>query len=157
MAEYIDKEAALEIVAEWCPDDDGSVGKIGDLREMLDEIESIPAADVRPVVRGKWVLDSDPGEPWKYHCDQCGETTTDTCMGKPRANWCPLCGAYMGEEGETMRTQQQLRKRKYVSRDRVFIEFADWANETGATNTQNFSDRLRAIPTVDVSEDTKDV
>ena len=50
-------------------------------------------------MRGHWILDSDPGEPWKYRCDQCGETTTDTCMGKPRANWCPLCGAYMREDG----------------------------------------------------------
>ena len=32
----------LDIVSAWCPDDDGSVGKDGDLREMLDEIEALP-------------------------------------------------------------------------------------------------------------------
>ncbi|MBQ7465521.1 MAG: hypothetical protein IJS55_03250 [Oscillospiraceae bacterium] len=49
--EYIEREAALDIVTEWCPDDDGSVGKTGDLRDMLDELEAIPAADVVEVVR----------------------------------------------------------------------------------------------------------
>ena len=38
----IDESKVLDIVSEWCPDDDGSVGKYGDLREMLDEIEAIP-------------------------------------------------------------------------------------------------------------------
>ena len=51
MKEYIEREAALDIVTEWCPDDDGSVGKTGDLRDMLDELEAIPAADVVEVVR----------------------------------------------------------------------------------------------------------
>ena len=49
--EYIEREAALDIAVEWCPDDDGSVGKTGDLREMLDELEAIPAADVVEVVK----------------------------------------------------------------------------------------------------------
>lgn len=49
--DYILRSDAVEIAAEWCPDDDGSVGKVGDLREMLDELESIPAADVEQVVR----------------------------------------------------------------------------------------------------------
>ena len=38
----IEESKVLDIVSEWCPDDDGSVGKDGDLREMLDEIEAIP-------------------------------------------------------------------------------------------------------------------
>ena len=38
----IDESKVLDIVSEWCPDDDGSVGKVGDLREMLDEIEALP-------------------------------------------------------------------------------------------------------------------
>lgn len=51
MAEkYIPLSAALSVAAAWCPDDDGSVGKTGDLREMLDELEAIEPADVRPVV-----------------------------------------------------------------------------------------------------------
>lgn len=50
--ECIERETALEIAMQYCPDDDGSCSKAGaDLREMLDEIEAIPAADVVPVVR----------------------------------------------------------------------------------------------------------
>ena len=54
MTEYIEREAALEIAMQYCPDGDGSCSKAGvDMREMLDEIESIPAADVVEVVRCK--------------------------------------------------------------------------------------------------------
>ena len=38
----IEESKVLDIVSEWCPDDDGTVGKDGDLREMLDEIEALP-------------------------------------------------------------------------------------------------------------------
>ena len=38
----IDGDEVVEIAMEWCPDDDGTVGKIGDLRELLDEIEAMP-------------------------------------------------------------------------------------------------------------------
>lgn len=38
----IEGSKVLDIVSTWCPDDDGSVGKVGDLREMLDEIEALP-------------------------------------------------------------------------------------------------------------------
>lgn len=38
----IEENKVLDIVFEWCPDDDGSVGKVGDVREMLDEIEALP-------------------------------------------------------------------------------------------------------------------
>ena len=41
--DLIEESKVLDIVFEWCPDDDGSVGKDGDLREMLDEIEALPA------------------------------------------------------------------------------------------------------------------
>ena len=40
--DLIEESKVLDIVFEWCSDDDGSVGKDGDLREMLDEIEALP-------------------------------------------------------------------------------------------------------------------
>ena len=40
--DLIEESKVLDIVFEWCPDDDGSVGKDGDLREMLDVIEALP-------------------------------------------------------------------------------------------------------------------
>lgn len=44
--DYILRKAAIDIALDWCPYDDGSVVKTGDLRDMLDELEAIPASDV---------------------------------------------------------------------------------------------------------------
>ena len=38
----IEESKVLDIASAWCPDDDGSVSKVGDIREMLDEIEALP-------------------------------------------------------------------------------------------------------------------
>lgn len=46
MPEMIDRQAVLEIAMSYCPDDDGCCSKAGcDLREMLDEIEALPAIE----------------------------------------------------------------------------------------------------------------
>ena len=65
--------------------------------EAADAIAALTAADVRPVKRGKWVSVFDIGTV----CNQCGydieehgyDVRTD---GEP--NFCPNCGADMGEE-----------------------------------------------------------
>ena len=50
----IEESKVLDIVFEWCPDDDGSVGKDGDLREMLDEIEALPTIiEAEPAEEGE--------------------------------------------------------------------------------------------------------
>lgn len=46
-------------------------------------------------IRGRWIS-ADAifgGEP--FYCSECGENTRDTVMGKPRWNFCPMCGAKM--------------------------------------------------------------
>ena len=58
---------------------------------------------------------------------------------------------------EALRRLQQAHKGKYVSRNRVFVEFVAWANETGASETQKFSDKLRSIPTVVLPESTEQI
>ena len=47
--------------------------------------------------RGKWIHHPEIGWGETWLCDQCGEKTTSTVMGKPRANFCPNCGADMRE------------------------------------------------------------
>ena len=99
MAEYIEKEKAARVLREEAAANYPTAFHVG-LYAAARAIDSIPAADVRPVVRGKWKLDSDPGEPWRYVCNICGEKTKDTVMGKPRANYCPHCGADMRGEAD---------------------------------------------------------
>lgn len=57
-------------------------------------INSIPAADVRPVVRGTWVgIDDFPHEDWE--CDHCGCVVGNTDDPWNYYHFCPNCGAMM--------------------------------------------------------------
>ena len=51
----------------------------------ISQIEALPAADVAPVVRGRWIHEGDSS----YRCSVCGEISC--CTG----NYCPDCGAKM--------------------------------------------------------------
>ncbi len=96
MAKYIECEAALEIAMQYCPDDDGSCSKAGvDMREMLDEIEAIPAADVASVRHGRWRWElADNG--WANHiCSNCGYTKNTDIHVVMDYRYCPNCGARM--------------------------------------------------------------
>ena len=62
---------------------------------------SLPAADVRPVVKGKWVRGNESRtSPIKdsYICSVCGEKTLSGFCGNPaKTDFCPNCGADMRE------------------------------------------------------------
>lgn len=100
MAEFIEREKAFNALLKLIPkvDDDGYCWVIrGDAATAID---SIPAADMRPVVRGKWVTREDvaPFKPdgeitsWSYKCSECGS------LSRLKYNYCPSCGADMREE-----------------------------------------------------------
>ena len=80
MTEYISRETVLEILsgknAAW---------------DAYSKVEAIPAADVRPVKRGRWES-SRPDAPMFgfYYCSICGRKRTS-----PQDNYCPNCGAEM--------------------------------------------------------------
>lgn len=61
-------------------------------------IEEIPAVDVRPVVRGKWIDRDNDYYGWNmWACSACGEEFVLT-EGTPDMNdyhFCPNCGADM--------------------------------------------------------------
>lgn len=63
-------------------------------------LRNIPAADVRPVRRGKWTIELHPNVHYnQYKCSICGEFSGHDSEGwiwKP--NYCPNCGADMREE-----------------------------------------------------------
>lgn len=69
-----------------------------DMRAQLAKIGKKPGdemSDVRRIRNDRWVLDSDPGEPWRYSCPVCGKTCKETVMGRPRWNYCPMCGTLL--------------------------------------------------------------
>ena len=112
MAEYIDREAFLAD-KKWlyCTDCDKRKGKkrgkmvtlyeIGEapckscgIHDMLEEVEEYPAADVRPVVRGKWTLNKDGSGT----CSECGFVQNSCWDLDNWDNFCHHCGADMREE-----------------------------------------------------------
>lgn len=97
MAEYIEKTQLIEKLKHRVSTDDDSkfaTGFIKGTNEALGIIEewiaSIPAADVAPVVHGKWVY----GEFDIPHCSECGNDVMPNMISP----YCPNCGAKMDEE-----------------------------------------------------------
>lgn len=101
MAEYIEREAVQEIlkkrsVGTWR----GTPCYPDEIRQASKDVDAIPAADVAPVVRAKWIAVEDPVNT-VYDCSACDETF---CFieGDPRENlysYCPNCGARTDGEG----------------------------------------------------------
>ena len=92
MAEYIEREAYVDLFK--------GEHNLYSWEEIEEFIDSIPAADVQPVVHGKWVDEgfyADGSAKHAFHCSNCGhhiiEWKDDT------SNYCPNCGAIM--DGET--------------------------------------------------------
>ena len=85
--EYIERETALEKVIEvkhYDPELNGVV-----LHRYIKEIDlkAIPAADVAPVVHGRWVFGGDGC----VICSKCNEEESND----NHRNFCPNCGAKM--------------------------------------------------------------
>ena len=92
MAEYISREAAMKSVT--------ALNLERNLDSVYDEvsyryhraaeraISTVPAADVRPVVRGKWITRHE----WDWFvCSNCSYESNKA------TNFCPNCGADMRE------------------------------------------------------------
>lgn len=83
MAEYIEREAAIALASGGCHP--ANVAK---------ELAQLPAADVRPVVRGEWIefqypLPLSDGSKTAYKCSICSTHWDD------KTRCCPNCGAVM--------------------------------------------------------------
>lgn len=95
MAEYIEREAALHAI-------------LGEPTEShypswhAERIKALPAADVAPVVHGRWVDrivdENEVIQPWmkRYYCSECLEGGSQSWF-----KFCPNCGAKMDEEETT--------------------------------------------------------
>lgn len=101
MAEYIERAIAKEKHCSWCMDT--HVCYRGEDCPERKAFDKIPAADVRPVVRGEWVRHvlKNANVPWGYDCSVCGEWFVIGEDTAERYNFCPNCGADMREDDET--------------------------------------------------------
>lgn len=92
--DYIEREAAINAVYEAYADGESA----------YDALENLPAADVAPVVRGKWkrVVDFTGVEAFGFKetvvvgwgCNVCGY---EVDVSEGSFNFCPNCGAKMEE------------------------------------------------------------
>ena len=96
MAEYIEREAfkaeirrlSTHYLNEW------------DTLGVLAAADRIPAADVRPVVRGKWIIEAHRTY-YDTRCSVCGIKSFVSIEPKDVisfCNYCPNCGADMRPE-----------------------------------------------------------
>ena len=95
MAEYIDRQAVLDAIPQT--NEDKTVSLFGAVADFIVLVNEIPAADVAPVVHGHWVDEC--------KCSACGEMSyeeaksdeTDPNCYYVLSDYCPNCGARMGE------------------------------------------------------------
>lgn len=81
MAEYIDREKAKRLL---------HIEYAYAAEQLLDEI---PAADVAPVVHGRWIEKSAPARKIYFECSQCGaQENKHTAI---KGYYCWRCGAKM--------------------------------------------------------------
>lgn len=99
MSEYIDRQAVLDLTDDFeltLPDDEIFFEFISP-----EEVKKIPAADVAPVRRGKWMRTS--CSPHRIYCSECyGTFIPDdevTRLKDVPHRYCPKCGAETGESG----------------------------------------------------------
>lgn len=91
MAEYIDREALRKVLETWRDahaDVDDEQGW-GLLEDVIWEVDAQPAADVVPVVHGRWV---------PFHSEAAGDIQyCSACeIGfAAKTDYCPHCGAKM--------------------------------------------------------------
>lgn len=98
MAEYITKKAAIKAVenapielfqSEW--------------EEIEEAINAVPAADVVPVVHGKWIRPHWKNSDYCCDCSECdGEAMHREYQWNKKGIYpvCPNCGAKMNKEDE---------------------------------------------------------
>lgn len=91
MAEYIDKNATVGILEAMSRSADCECIKKR-LEKAAKRVGAIPAANVAPVIYGRWVHLG--GDEW--YCSACGFViTTEGSWDKPTKKYCGDCGAKM--------------------------------------------------------------
>lgn len=100
MAEYIKREALREILDGWrdAHADVDDVHGCGLLEDVICEVDAQTAADVAPVVHGRWIHSryEDCSEQFeRVKCSQCNHEAYAMAFYVRGGNYCPKCGAMM--------------------------------------------------------------
>nr|UWF99167.1 MAG: hypothetical protein [Bacteriophage sp.] len=93
MAEYVKREAIMKfpIRKDQCDKEHANEHFIFGVESVLEYVEKLPAADVAPVVHGRW-MESGP----LLECQSCGEIYSRLGGNAGKLwNYCPNCGAKM--------------------------------------------------------------
>ena len=94
MAEYLERGAIMKfpIRKDQCDKEHANEHFIFGIESVLEYVENLPAADVAPVVHGRWAHIG--GDEWCCHV--CGFViTTEGSWDKPTKKYCEDCGAKM--------------------------------------------------------------
>lgn len=97
MAEYIDKNATVGILEAMSRNADCECIKKR-LEKTAKRVSAIPAADVAPVVHGRWDNSGRytfPSGDTAVRCTECGCALTVSEYRLNNWNYCPVCGAKM--------------------------------------------------------------
>ena len=91
--EYIDREAAIKTLDEYIIDHPIFTDRDA-ARAVKAKLDTVPAADVRPVKRGRWTRRTYDSMRARDKCSVCGAIFDRSTDG---AHWsyCPNCGAEM--------------------------------------------------------------
>lgn len=89
--DFISREEALAVFGNIHPQDYNAIA-------YRTRIKKIPAADVRPVVRGEWIVRGQD-----IYCSVCKNESGYNPFGASSfSNFCPNCGADMRKEEENV-------------------------------------------------------
>lgn len=105
MPDYIDRRKAVAYLNDirltvgpdqWTAPEDIPMARARyeGLTDAIDAIVELPSADVRPVVRGKWIL-----KDWGFEYSECSVCGFEHRYSE-QFNFCPNCGAKMDKDGD---------------------------------------------------------
>ena len=103
MAEYIERGALMQfpIRRDHYDRKNGNKHFINGIETVLEYAENLPAADVAPVVHGRWIEKSAPARKVYFECSHCGaQENKHTAI---KGYYCWRCGAKMdGGDGDAV-------------------------------------------------------
>lgn len=105
MDEYISRKAAIAYIREQSEECQKAFEELGGesgiyadaYNDLAEDFYSIPAADVAPVVHGRWVVRFDgPYKRRRCYCSHCGKHNGIGGIAQNQEKpYCPNCGAKM--------------------------------------------------------------